>query len=434
MPDERVAIVGGGAAGMLAAWLLDSEHHVTLFEAEDRLGGHVLTVPVRCGSETVYAEAGFKYFFDRGNPYLLAVFDELGLPVTWDEADMAIPHAAVDGPLVIPPSTGRQLARLLRAPSALADLVDLSLLRLAYDEVVVGGDTSLTVTQLLDRFPVRSHAFLYAFLCSSWGLPQATMARCPAYNILALLSSPGARYKRIGYLARGSSSYIRALAGALTRSTLRIGSSVTRVRPEPVGWSVTVGEKGPEMFDRVILALPPWRAAQIVDGRWRDALAAFGSFETPVAVHRDPTFMPADRADWCLSNTYAVDERWLLTSWEGKRQRQDVFRSWLADERTPRSVEAHARFEHLIVDRDSAERRGTVDVLQGRHGLHAVGMYLGTVDAHESCVQTAVRLAQRVAPTGRVRAIVANGAARARGDAAERVPPWRRVVSRAMRR
>ena len=137
---RRVAVIGGGASGLLTAWMLQDEHDVVVYEADDRLGGHVHTVPVEHDDrETVYAEAGFKYFFDRTNPNMRAVFDRLGMAIEWTEAAMTLPHPRMKGDLVLPPRTARQLALLLTAPAALRDLVCLSTLRLAYDEVVPVG-------------------------------------------------------------------------------------------------------------------------------------------------------------------------------------------------------------------------------------------------------------------------------------------------------
>ena len=41
---RRIAVVGSGISGLSCAWLLSQEHDVTLFEADDRLGGHSNTV------------------------------------------------------------------------------------------------------------------------------------------------------------------------------------------------------------------------------------------------------------------------------------------------------------------------------------------------------------------------------------------------------
>ena len=47
----RIAIIGSGISGNLAARLLASQHRVTLFEASDQPGGHAHTVDAEVGSE-----------------------------------------------------------------------------------------------------------------------------------------------------------------------------------------------------------------------------------------------------------------------------------------------------------------------------------------------------------------------------------------------
>ena len=46
----KVAVVGSGISGLSAAWLLSRVFDVTVFEADDRLGGHANTVDVAAGS------------------------------------------------------------------------------------------------------------------------------------------------------------------------------------------------------------------------------------------------------------------------------------------------------------------------------------------------------------------------------------------------
>ena len=81
--DKRIAVVGGGIAGLSAAWSLSDRAHVTLFEAGARAGGHTNTVdvtldgpagPVRHGVDT-----GFLVFNERTYPLLIQLFQQLGI-------------------------------------------------------------------------------------------------------------------------------------------------------------------------------------------------------------------------------------------------------------------------------------------------------------------------------------------------------------------
>ena len=61
----RVAVVGSGVSGLIAAWLLAREHEVVLYESEDRLGGHAHTNEVDFGQGPIPVDTGFIVFNHR---------------------------------------------------------------------------------------------------------------------------------------------------------------------------------------------------------------------------------------------------------------------------------------------------------------------------------------------------------------------------------
>ncbi len=58
----RIAIIGSGIAGLASAWWLDGEHEVTLFEANDYLGGHTHTHDVQVDGTRMAVDTGFIVF------------------------------------------------------------------------------------------------------------------------------------------------------------------------------------------------------------------------------------------------------------------------------------------------------------------------------------------------------------------------------------
>ena len=83
---ERIAVVGSGVSGLVAAYLLDPHHDVTLFEANTYVGGHVDTHEVHLDDQTVHVDTGFIVYNDRNYPYFSALLEELN--VTTQESEM----------------------------------------------------------------------------------------------------------------------------------------------------------------------------------------------------------------------------------------------------------------------------------------------------------------------------------------------------------
>jgi len=76
---RRVAIVGGGMAGVACAWLLDGECDVALFEAGPAIGGNVKTIEVAAEGSTWRVDLGAQYFHPGPYPNYVALLSALGL-------------------------------------------------------------------------------------------------------------------------------------------------------------------------------------------------------------------------------------------------------------------------------------------------------------------------------------------------------------------
>ena len=75
----RIAIIGSGISGLTAAYLLNREHDITLFEAADRLGGHTATIDVQEGDKAIPVDTGFIVFNDWTYPNFIKLMEQLGV-------------------------------------------------------------------------------------------------------------------------------------------------------------------------------------------------------------------------------------------------------------------------------------------------------------------------------------------------------------------
>jgi len=76
----KIAIIGSGISGLLAARLLADEHEIHVFEADNRVGGHTNTVTFEAFGQLYAADTGFMVFNDRTYPNFIRLLQMLDVP------------------------------------------------------------------------------------------------------------------------------------------------------------------------------------------------------------------------------------------------------------------------------------------------------------------------------------------------------------------
>ena len=95
---QKIAIVGSGISGLGSAYLLSQDHDVTVFEADQRLGGHSHTVDVHVDGQRFGVDTGFLVFNERTYPLLCRLFAHLKIPVA--KSDMSFSVQMISSGLV----------------------------------------------------------------------------------------------------------------------------------------------------------------------------------------------------------------------------------------------------------------------------------------------------------------------------------------------
>ena len=92
----KIAVIGTGIAGLVAARVLAREHEITVFEAGDHVGGHTHTHSVEQAGQTYRVDTGFIVFNDWTYPNFIALLDELGVASQPSNMSFSVRDARAD--------------------------------------------------------------------------------------------------------------------------------------------------------------------------------------------------------------------------------------------------------------------------------------------------------------------------------------------------
>jgi predicted NAD/FAD-binding protein len=314
-PRPTVAVIGGGVSGLTAAYVLQRTHHVTLFEAEDRVGGHAHThdVALRDGG-TAAVDSGFIVLNDRTYPLLRRLFAELGVQT---EMSMSIACAECGLNFVGGRRANGIFAQRRRLLSPTFWRLLLGIRRFQRAALALLEDdpqSTLSYGEFLDEHHFDPHFVThYALPVVScvWSMGHQEALDYPATYLFAFLSHHG--FLVLGdaptwhTVVGGSRSYVQAVTDRL--DVVRIRTRVTAVSRKPDGVEVDTAREGDlpgehHSFDKVVVATHADEALRLLTDADEDESSLLGAFgySTNVAwLHRDGSVLPSlprGRASW----------------------------------------------------------------------------------------------------------------------------------------
>lgn len=309
----KIAIIGSGISGLVAAYRLHSEHQLTVFEANAYIGGHTHTVDVQLGGQHYAIDTGFIVFNDWTYPEFIRLLDELG--VASQATTMSFSVQDVRSGLEY---NGHSLNTLfaqrrnLLRPRFYRMLRDI--LRFNRDAVRLAAehDQQLTVGEFLQQHGFsREFADLYLLPMGAaiWSCPTGTFHQFPMRFIVEFYHNHGLlsirRRPTWRVICGGSRSYIAAMTRNF-RERIRLQTPVVSVRrfPEHVAVQTRGGE--PELFDHVIFACHSDQALRILGegatSSERSILSEFPYGRNVAVLHTDETLLPQARRAWASWN------------------------------------------------------------------------------------------------------------------------------------
>ncbi len=405
----KIAVVGTGIAGNVVSHLLSREHELTVFEANDYVGGHTNTVRVDAEDGPHQIDTGFIVFNEERYPSFMKLLRKLDVASQPSTMSFSV-HSEVDGLEYSNLSLFAQRRNALRPPfwRMIADIVRFNN---SSRQLLLDADDSVLLGPFLES-NLYSEAFIEHFLypmgAAIWSADPRQMREFPArffaqfftnHRFLDLLGQPEWRVIR-----GGSSKYVEKLTASF-RDRIRVSTPVTSIRRAKDHVLVTPRGKAPERFDEVIIAAHGDQALAVLDDATPDEREILGSFrfqENIAVLHTDKRLMPTRRRAWACWNAHVplrptgrVALTYDMNLLQGLRAREEYLVTLnRTDDIDPKTILRTVRYHHPVFSAGAAISQKRHAVISGQNRTHFCGAYWG-FGFHEDGVKSALAVGRR---------------------------------------
>ena len=412
--SKRIAVIGAGAAGLTAGYLLRRQFELTLFEKEPRLGGNAYTYTASDGQQldiavAAFGRAGYEHFFRLLAELGIATRPSAGRYMSLHDLDTR------QGIYVTPNLRGlrAQRFRILRS-ARLRPFWDLwrglAAARRIQREEGFGDLTVGEALRLLPRISGDAETIFICVLCLLSSMSAEEVLEGPArffFGKIAVHSdvlSPKALYS-VRTIPSGTRSYVSALARAFGDRIVR-NARVRAVRRDDDGIRIAVADGGEARFDKVIFACNADQVLDLLEDSTpleRELLSAWRYKDGRLVVHRDYTAFPKRELMQPYTFLYRRRGGVLSTSVNGALWFESAVPDTcdLISSQHPNfpiredRIELDTVLRTPIFDFDSCATTARLPELNGVKNTYYCGSYFG-YGLHEDAIRSAVEVARRL--------------------------------------
>jgi predicted NAD/FAD-binding protein len=410
----KIAIVGTGISGLVAAHLLHREHEIVVYEAGDRVGGHSHTVEVESGEGSHWIDTGFIVFNDRNYPNFERLLEQLEVPSRPSHMGFSVSDGRGEFEYSGTPRGIFARPAHLLSPSFLGMLRDWRRFNREAQALIGMNGTAPSLGHWLEERDFSRH-FIERLIVPQasavwsadpeqmWSFPASFMAEFfDNHGMFSLRDRP--RWRTV---EGGSRSYVEAIAEPW-RDRIRLRAQVRSI--ERLDGGVRIAAEGCESedFDQVVIAAHSDQAlAMLADPSEaeREILGAIPYQRNEAVLHTDASLMPRRRSAWASWNfhlTEPASERSTVTYWMNNLQRLRADREFLltlnrSEAIDPEKVLRRFTYEHPVYTAAGVAAQSRHGEISGGRRTHYCGAYWGW-GFHEDGVVSALRACERIAP------------------------------------
>jgi len=407
---KRIAVVGSGISGLSAAYYLSRGHEVSVFERDNRLGGHTHTVLVESDQGPIPVDTGFIVHNDRTYPNFCRLMAELG--VETQSSDMSFAVTGHDGAFEY---SSRGLGGFFASRRNYFSRDHYVLLReiLRFNreapKVLVNRCAEdMTLSDFLDAgkySPVFVDRYLIPMAGAVWSMAPEVMPMFPAVTMIRFMQNHGMlgidTHPLWKVIRGGSHSYLAPLIAPFRHRIIKDATIISIDRSE-LGVTLRFRDRPSQQFDEVVFAchgdqiLPLLAHPTEVEC---DVLSCFTTSRNEACLHTDSTLLPkrpAARASWnyLLGDSGKVTMTYHMNRLQSLKTAEDYCVTLNANGHVnPERALRKMVYEHPLYTRAAIRAQQRWTDISGRNHTHFCGAYW-FYGFHEDGVRSGMRVAE----------------------------------------
>jgi predicted NAD/FAD-binding protein len=408
----KIAVVGTGISGLVASYLLSNEHDLTVFEANDYIGGHTHTASVEVEGASYEVDMGFIVFNERNYPNFIKLLKHLD--VASQPSDMSFSVSSEKTGLeyrgsslntlfaqrknLFRPWFHRMILEILRFGRESRKLLDEEASRITVGEYLEQGKYS----------PQFAEHYIVPMGSAIWSANPDMMMQFPARFFVQFFKNHGflgtTRDMPIWRTVRGGSRrYVDPITEPF-RDRIRLNCPVRRIRRSGDGVEVQHAGGDVERFDRVVIATHSDQALRLLSDpsdAETEILGSIGYQDNEVVLHTDESLLPREKRAWASWN-YTVPleprDRVAVTYNMNMLQSIESTRTFcvslnLTETIDPDKILRRAVFDHPVYTFATIDAQKRRHEISGVNNTYYCGAYWG-FGFHEDGVKSGLAVAE----------------------------------------
>ncbi|MBN2299159.1 MAG: FAD-dependent oxidoreductase [Deltaproteobacteria bacterium] len=412
----KIAVVGAGVAGIVAAYLLQRKNSVTLYEKNDYIGGHTHTIVIREGEDAgTPVDTGFIVFNEKTYPNFIRFLSQLG--VEKQKSSMTFSCFCRATKLCYGTDTINtffsQRRNILNPLFWQMFFGILSFNRTTPRLLEKGALKGFTMGEYL-----KSHRYNRRFIedyllpvsAAVWSTPDVRMFDFPMETFARFFANHDLfsieRHPQWYTIVGGSHSYVKAFLREF-QGTVWESRPVKSIRRTKEGVDVRTFDGAKETFDKVVIAAHADEALSLLEDPSDEEerlLSLWHYSKNRTVLHTDTTFLPPDPRVWSSWNYIrSYEAAWgspvSLTYYMNRLQNLRTRRHYCVTLNTDREIPSEQvikemLYTHPLYTFDAFAGQDSLRELNGTGNTFFCGAYLG-YGFHEDAVRSAVEIAEK---------------------------------------